>query len=80
MKRFAILAALMLAACSDPDTARRVLEKNGFTEISVGGYAMFFCGKDDDFSTAFSATSPTGQRVSGAVCSGWFKGATIRFD
>jgi hypothetical protein len=80
MKRLSMLLLLALAACSDADTARRVLEQNGYEVLEVGGHALFSCGKDDDFATQFKAKSPGGQIVSGAVCSGWFKGATIRFD
>lgn len=81
MKRALALAALLtLTACSDADTARRILESNGYTVIEVGGYAMWHCSEDDTFATSFVALSPSGQRVTGAVCSGWFKGGTIRFD
>ena len=81
MKRaLAIITFLGLAACSDPDNARRILESNGYTVIEIGGYAMWHCSEDDTFATKFVALSPSGQRVTGAVCSGWFKGGTIRFD
>lgn len=78
---FGVLGALILAlaGCSDPDTARGALQDAGYSNIQVGGYAFFYCGQDDAFATEFTATNPAGNRVSGAVCSGWFKGATIRF-
>ena len=41
---------------------------------------LFGCSEDDTFSTKFSATNAKGERVGGAVCSGWLKGSTIRFD
>lgn len=82
MKRLAILAlaGLTLAACSDPKAAMKALDDAGFTDITVGGYAAWSCGKDDSYATKFTATNPRGKRVSGAVCSGWTKGSTIRFD
>lgn len=81
MKKIAILAVLLaLGACSDAPTAERVLRQNGYTNITTHGYGAFYCGKEDTYSTKFTATSPGGQRVSGAVCSAWLKGATIRFD
>lgn len=76
----ASVATLALAACSDGDTARRVLIQQGYTEIEITGYSPFSCGKDDSFATGFVATSPAGIRISGTVCSAFFKGATIRFD
>jgi hypothetical protein len=77
-----ILGAALLAAtgCTDATTATRALENQGLTPVEVGGYAWLSCGKDDAFRTKFTATNVKGQTVTGAVCSGWFKGATIRFD
>lgn len=71
--------ATIIAACSDPEAASEALHKAGFTDLNIGGYAPFLCGEDDAFTTTFSATNPNGERVEGVVCSGWFKGATIRF-
>lgn len=73
-------AALLLIACDDPDGARRALKAAGMTDIRTEGYAWLGCGKDDTFKTRFTATNPRGERVSGVVCTGWFKGGTIRFD
>ncbi|QXN67455.1 hypothetical protein [Stenotrophomonas phage BUCT608] len=94
--RFAIVALLTLAltGCYDSQQisrdstqepaaksqAEEVLEANGYTDIELTGYAMFSCSDDDTFKTGFRAKSPAGQQVKGAVCSGWFKGATIRLN
>lgn len=82
MKRW-ILAALFAcaaASCTDQKTARRVLEDQGYTDISVGGFDAFGCSDDDTYATKFTATSPNGKRVSGVVCSSqFFKGSTVRF-
>lgn len=80
MKIIAILiAAACVAACSSSDDATRALNAAGFTDITTHGYAVFGCSDSDDFATKFEATSPSGKRVTGVVCSGVFKGATIRF-
>lgn len=75
-----VLVVLSLSGCTRAGEAERVLASQGFTDIQAGGYAFFGCDEKDVFQTKFTATSPTGQRVKGQVCSGWFKGATVRFD
>lgn len=72
--------ALLLTSCSDPDGARRIAEASGLTDVQTNGYAWFACGRDDSFATRFRAKNPQGREVSGAVCSGWFKNGTVRFD
>ncbi|TXN08961.1 hypothetical protein FV222_00380 [Methylobacterium sp. WL103] len=81
MRRITLIAltTLALTACTDAPTAERVLRQNGYTDIQITGYDAFMCGQSDTFSTGFTARSVGGQRVSGAVCSAAFKGATIRF-
>ena len=82
MKKILAILALgfMCAACDDPAVARRALENIGFTDIQLNGYAMFAgCGKDDSFVTTFRAKNSNGKYVEGVVCSGWMKGATVRF-
>jgi hypothetical protein len=79
-KLAAITIIIGLGACSDAPTAERVLRENGYTDIKTTGYDFFACGKGDNFSTGFTATSPNGHKVSGSVCSGLLKGATIRFN
>lgn len=75
-----LLASLLLAACTDEDVAMRALESAGYTNIELTGYRAFMCGEGDNFATGFSAIGPTGRHTTGAVCSGWLKGATIRTD
>lgn len=74
--------ALMLAACApmSDDTARRALISSGLTDIQLGGIAVFGCDEKDFFRKKFTATNASGQRVSGVVCGGFLKGATVRFD
>lgn len=83
MKKLLLIAVLSVAlsACTDVFGASRVLESQGMTEIELTGYAWFSCSEDDFYKTKFRAVSVTGEKVSGAVCSGlFFKGATVRYD
>jgi len=80
-KLFLVMAlAALLSACTNSSKAERVLSENGYTNIQLTGYDLFGCGKGDTFADGFKATSPAGKTVVGVVCSGMFKGATIRFD
>jgi hypothetical protein len=79
-KLFGLIALVLLTSCTDEDSSRRTLKSAGYKDIQITGHAMFACGQDDTFSTGFTATNPTGQRVTGTVCCGfWSKGCTIRF-
>lgn len=62
------------------DEATRILRQSGYTDIEITGWRPFMAGKDDTFSTGFRAKSPSGEVVTGAVTSGWFKGSTVRLD
>ncbi len=73
--------SVFIGGCVDQETALRVLSSNGYTNIQITGYSPFSCSEDDFNSTGFIATSPSGQKVRGAVCTGiLFKNATIRFE
>lgn len=83
MKKFFAILAIGFActACSDPNTARRALDNMGFTNVEITGWTPFAgCGENDTFVTRFSAKNINGKTVTGVVCSGVFKGATVRFD
>ncbi len=80
-KLLAIAALSFAAACSDAKTAARALDDAGYTDIETLGWSLFAgCGRDDMFTTRFRAKSMKGKTVTGVVCNGWFKGATIRTD
>lgn len=82
MKRFMLLSFLLcltITGCTNTVKAQRILEQNGYTNVQMTGYDPFMCSEGDDFSDGFTATSPKGMQVEGAVCSGIMKGATIRF-
>lgn len=81
LKILLIIAAISLtAACTRPDYAREVLEKNGYTSIHMNGHGWFACSQDDAYADSFTATNANGHVVKGVVCSAWFKGSTIRFN
>lgn len=79
-KTIAAIAMLGLAACSDPDTASRAARAVGLKDIRIDGYRFAACSRGEWFHTAFEAMNANGERVTGVVCSGWLKGATVRFD
>ena len=74
-----ILAVISLLGCTNESASKRTLVNQGFTDISVGGYAPFACSDSDTFQTRFVATNPAGKRVKGVVCCGWLKSCTVRF-
>jgi hypothetical protein len=75
-----LLAGLLAAGCTNPETAIRALEGAGYKDIQITSWAPWACSESDQFATGFEATGPTGKRVAGTVCSGILKGATIRTD
>ncbi len=76
----AIAILISTGGCTRVGNAERILTEQGYTNIEAGGYGWLSCSEDDVFKTEFKATSPAGKTVTGTVCSGWFKGGTIRFD
>jgi len=76
----AIAILALLGGCTDASTAQRVLHQQGYTNVVITGYRPFLGSQGDTYVTGFEATAPNGTRVTGAVCSGFLKGATIRFD
>lgn len=85
MKKLAILSVMGLAlmmgvGCTDADGARKALKQRGFTNIETTGYRFTGCSKGDVYQTGFQAKGPSGEYVTGVVCSGWFKGNTVRTD
>lgn len=63
---------------TNPKSAKQALLNASYHPIEIGGRDNFACGRDL-FSTKFTAYTPDSSRiVSGVVCSGLFKGNTIR--
>jgi len=79
MRKFCIVLLAVFAGCTSVDRTKETLEKSGYHDIHVGGFAPFSCGEDDTFRTKFRATNPTEQKVEGVVCCGVLKGCTVRF-
>lgn len=75
-----LITVLTLTGCTNADKATSVLHKQGYSDIEITGYDLFACGEDDFYATGFEAKSLTGEHISGTVCSGFFKGNTIRLD
>lgn len=74
------LGLIALVGCSNNKTAvRRVLERDGYTDVEVFGWSLLGCGKDDAFVNGFRAKKG-GQEVTGYVCGGFSKGLTVRVD
>ena len=77
-----LLCALLalVGGCSNDPATHRVLEAQGFTEITTQGWSLVGCAEDDWSTTRFRAVSPLGKPVNGVVCCGWFfKGCTVRW-
>jgi 2-methylisocitrate lyase-like PEP mutase family enzyme len=79
MFKYAIIGFTLfcVAGCSDGLTAQRVLTEAGYKDIVTSGHSFFACGEHDINATGFTATGINGQKVSGAVCSGFFSGNHI---
>jgi len=75
-----LVGCVSLAACDRPEDSQRALEDAGYKNIHITGYRILGCDKNDTFHTGFEAEGQTGRHVSGVVCSGVFKGSTIRTD
>ncbi|HSE47459.1 MAG TPA: hypothetical protein VLA89_19350, partial [Gemmatimonadales bacterium] len=82
--RAAVLAivAFLISGCEDRENAGRVLSALGFSDVEMTGPRFIGCGRGDFYQTGFRARGPTGQEVTGVVCSGfgWGKSSTVRID
>lgn len=63
-----------------PSQVSGALDALSLRDPNLGGWPWFECGYGDEFAQEFEATTPSGQRISGAVCCGIFKGCTVRFE
>ena len=78
-KLILVLSLSLLAACTNPSASREALSKAGFSDITIGGYDTWSCGKDDPYATHFRAKNPLSKYVEGTVCCGVLKSCTVRF-
>ena len=79
---FAVAAALVThnPLWTDEAGTRHAVEQSGLTPVDVGGYRLMSCDSRDLYRTGFTALNARGERVSGTVCSGFFKGNTLSYD
>lgn len=62
-----VLVALLFVSCSDAKNTTEFLTNQGYTNIETFGFDFLAAGKDDWSTTRFTALSPTGKTVKGAV-------------
>jgi len=74
-----LIIAIFFTGCTSKEEAERVLQNEGYTNIKITGYDFLACSTDDIFHTGFIAMNREGKVIEGTVCSGWFKGSTIRY-
>lgn len=80
MKKLLIIAGcLLLTACTDPNDITKLSKVEGWSQAVPKGYGWFSCSDDDVYKTKFTAIK-NGQAISGTICRGWLKGATIRYN
>jgi len=77
---FTSLLGVAVIGLSDEADMKRILEDDGYTEVQYTEIRSMACGQDDLYRTGFSAINANDKKVTGAVCSGPFKGNTIRLD
>lgn len=80
MKKMILIITVLLVGCTNAEQSTRALEASGYKEISMNGYTLFGCDDKDTFRDSFTAKGANGKYVEGVVCSGWFKGSTIRVN
>lgn len=81
LKIAAVLSFSVLVSCGvDPNQGERILRSQGLTDVQIGSYAVWGCGKDDSFGSNFSAKNASGEAVTGVICGGFLKGYTVRYD
>lgn len=69
-----------IPAISDRSHISKFMENQGYSDVQIGKYSFFGCGRDDFYRNEFTAINPVGNKVNGYICEGIFKGKTIRID
>ena len=76
-----VFASILLAGCQMPeDQVVRAVNAAGMSDVQPGGIAWIGCSQGDDYGRKFTALDRSGNKVSGVVCGGLFKGATVRIN
>lgn len=82
--RVVLLGAVLLAAGCEADRkkVKAILEVEGCTDVEFLPIKIFSgCSDDDSFQNQFRCRrGPDRREVRGVVCSGWLKGATVRWE
>ena len=89
-KIIAATALLALAGCvgTNPQAAVEIAEDAGYTDVQTTGLNFWGCGTGQENAylgskiemTGFTATAPSGRRVTGTVCKGTFGNYDIRIQ
>jgi len=76
------LAIVILSGCipMSDERATRAVQAAGMTDVQITGVPIWGCGEEDTVRAKFEAKDRSGNRVTGVVCGGIFKGATVRVD
>lgn len=74
------LVILGLLGGTDSVGTTRTLQNMGYTNVVTSGRRFLARSNGEFYSTEFTATSPTGKKVSGVVTQGFFKPSTVRWD
>lgn len=78
IKRIFILSLFLVGCSVSTDKAERSMTQEAISDFSFSGPNPMGCADQDSFSLEFRGTK-NGQEVRGIICSGLFKGATIRY-
>lgn len=82
---FTVIGLFLTPGCTQSERdVKAIVESQGYTQVEKTGWGWLECGSgknnNESFRTKFTAKSPNGSTVRGAVCKGWFKGATVRIN
>lgn len=73
MKKLLALGLILasLSGCTAPERSMDTLIDEGYTNVTIEGYAFFECTESSTFHTAFTGQRD-GRHVEGAVCCSYF--------
>lgn len=74
-----LLVLIGLGTPTEGDLVRR-LQDAGYSEAQITGVRVLACAEDDLYRYGFHAVGPSQKPVTGAICLGALKAATIRID
>jgi hypothetical protein len=77
---FILILMISCTSSNDFEKGKKQLEQQNYTNIKDTGFSWFCCDDKDNYSSGFTAIDRRGNEVEGCICSGYFKGVTIRFN